>query len=641
MVGAKTIRFSLAPAAFSTPGSFEVSVHRDDIHVSSQDVIGLGQAVYFLQRQMEQREGPFLLQGSVHRTARVNPCFVYSYFALYGDPLMEEGIDPFPNGFLRRMARVGVKGVWLQAILRNLAPSSQFPEFGAGWETRLRTLRGLVERAGRQGLKVFLYINEPRAMPAAFFARHPQPDIKGAYNHGDADHFAMCTSTPTVRAWVANALAHVFSHVPGLGGVFCITASENLTNCYSYGQSHLCPRCSQREGAEVVAELIATIRDGVRRGNDQAAVIAWDWGWGPDWVPNFPDAAGVIRRLPKDVILLSVSEWAKPLTRGGYSTQVGEYSISAVGPGPRATRNWEVAAQRGLSTMAKVQWGNTWEMSAVPYIPVPNLVVEHCQNLLQAGVQGLMVSWTLGGYPSPNFEAAEAYYFSPMPEGGEALLQVAERRYGREAAGGVRAAWDALSQAFQEFPMEGGNVVYHVPTQHGPANPLRLHPTGYQAGMVLFPYDNYKAWVGDYPVEIAEGQFEKMATLWEGGLDKFRQALTKVPKNKLAAAQKDLGIAETCGLHFRSVANQMRFYRLREDWLSAGPGKRAAVAARMKKIAEGEIELAKRQYFLARQDSTIAYEASNHYYYRPLDLVEKVINCQHAISLLEESVAKS
>jgi hypothetical protein len=61
----------------------------------------------------------------------------------------------------------------------------------------------------------------------------------------------------------------------------------------------------------------------------------------------------------------------------------------------------------------------------------------------------------------------------------------------------------------------------------------------------------------------------------------------------------------------------------------------------MKKIAEWEIELAKRQYFLARQDSTIAYEASNHYYYRPLDLVEKVINCRHAISLLEESAAKS
>ena len=33
---------------------------------------------------------------------------------------------------------------------------------------------------------------------------------------------------------------------------------------------------------------------------------------------------------------MSVSEWDKPIERGGIKTKVGEYSISAVGPGPRA-----------------------------------------------------------------------------------------------------------------------------------------------------------------------------------------------------------------------------------------------------------------------------------------------------------------
>jgi len=31
------------------------------------------------------------------------------------------------------------------------------------------------------------------------------------------------------------------------------------------------------------------------------------------------------------------------------------------------------------------------------------------------------------------------------------------------------------------------------------------------------------------------------------------------------------------------------------------------------------------------RSSVIAYEASNHYYYTPLDLVEKVLNCRHVI----------
>ena len=50
---------------------------------------------------------------------------------------MEADIDPFPDGFLEKLARVGVNGVWLQAVLRTLAPSKIFPEFGEGWETRL------------------------------------------------------------------------------------------------------------------------------------------------------------------------------------------------------------------------------------------------------------------------------------------------------------------------------------------------------------------------------------------------------------------------------------------------------------------------------------------------------------------------
>ena len=113
--------------------------------------------------------------------------------------------------------------------------------------------------------------------------------------------------------------------------------------------------------------------------------------------------------------LLSVSEWDKPIDRGGHPTTVGEYSISVVGPGERALGNWGMARDRGLPTFAKVQWSCTWEISAVPYIPVPNLILEHCENLLKSGIKGLMASWTEGGYPSPNFDVAKECYFSPHP----------------------------------------------------------------------------------------------------------------------------------------------------------------------------------------------------------------------------------
>ena len=101
---------------------------------------------------------------------------------------------------------------------------------------------------------------------------------------------------------------------------------------------------------------------------------------------------------------MSVSEWSKPIERGGVASSVGEYSLSAVGPGPRAQRNWEMARRAGLKTVAKVQVNATWEMAIVPSIPVLDLVARHATNLSQQNVNGVMLSWSLGGYPSENLK---------------------------------------------------------------------------------------------------------------------------------------------------------------------------------------------------------------------------------------------
>ena len=624
----KLFRIGIDSSISHTSGSFELTVNKNEVRVLGHDVQGVREALSYIQDKMEERGGPYLPYGTIRRDARLDPRYVYSYFALYGDPLMDENVDPFPDGLLEKLGRAGINGVWLQAVLRNLAPSKTFPEFGVGSATRLRNLRKLVGRAASHGVRIYLYLNEPRSMPAEFFRRHPE--VRGTHDPGDNRFFTLCTSTPAVREWLSESLAHVFAGVPGLGGIFCITASENLTNCFSHGHPEFCPRCSKLDGSDVIAQLIRTFRDGVRRESASADVIAWDWGWGKNWVRNAADPAKTIPQLPKDVALLSVSEWAKPINRGGHPAKVGEYSISVVGPGPRALRNWDYARQSGVKRMAKVQWSCTWEISAVPYIPVPDLIAQHCENLVKAGIGGLMASWTVGGYPSPNFEVAKRYYFDPLPSSrDEVLRDVALRRYGSRAAPQVLDAWKAFSEAFVQYPMEGGNVVYHVPTQHGPANLLRLHPTGYKAAMMLFPYDDYTHWVGTYPVEIAVAQFQKMAAMWRKGLEIFHAALAQVPREKIAAAWMDFGIAETCYLHFQSVANQMRFYRLREKWMIAGRAGRREPGRQMVEIADDEIRLSVRQYGNARRNSTIGYEASNHYYYRPLDLVEKVLNCRH------------
>ena len=67
------------------------------------------------------------------------------------------------------------------------------------------------------------------------------------------------------------------------------------------------------------------------------------------------------------------------------------------------------------------------------------------------------------------------------------------------------------------------------------------------------------------------------------------------------------------------------------DALLAKPDE--AVQARLREqltpLLESEIDLARRLYDLSVADSRLGYEASNHYFYVPLDLVEKVVNCAY------------
>jgi hypothetical protein len=76
----------------------------------------------------------------------------------------------------------------------------------------------------------------------------------------------------------------------------------------------------------------------------------------------------------------------------------------------------------------------------------------------------------------------------------------------------------------------------------------------------------------------------------------------------------------------------VEFYMLRDKLEQAGASGRAQILKRMRAIAALEIELARRLFLLARRNSTIGFEASNHYYYTPLDLVEKVLNCRDIIA---------
>jgi len=160
---------------------------------------------------------------------------------------------------------------------------------------------------------------------------------------------------------------------------------------------------------------------------------------------------------------MSVSEWSLPLKRGGVAGQVENirFPPSARASGPA---HWALAKQHGLKTMAKVQANCTWELSAVPYLPAMNLVGRHLNNLTRAGVDGMMLSWSLGGYPSPNLQLVRQFSRRPVPALNDALAQVARDRFGAGSADNVLRAWATFSVAFSEFPYDA-SVIYCGPCQ--------------------------------------------------------------------------------------------------------------------------------------------------------------------------------
>jgi hypothetical protein len=562
-------------------------------------------------------------------TSAFSPRYCYSYFALYGDPLLDPNLDPYPDGYLARLATSGVDGVWLQAVLTRLAPFPWDARQSEHFETRLKNLRVLVERARRHGVGVYLYLNEPRACPVNFFATRPK--LKGIV---EGDFAALCTSVPEVREYLTSAVESICRAVPGLAGFFTITGSENLTHCWSHGQGKACPRCGQRPPAEVISEVNATFFEGIRRAGTGQKLIVWDWGWHDDWTEN------IIAQLPREVSFMSVSEWGMPIKRGGVETSIGEYSISTIGPGDRARRRWEQSRSRGMRTLAKVQCGNTWELSAVPYIPAVANVAQHAANLRSLGVNGLMLGWTLGGYPSPNLEVVAEIGSAPTDGAAadlkNAMLRVAERRFGNTLAQQVVRAWQEYSEAFSQFPFHG-SLVYSAPMQVGPANPLWGEPTGYHASMVGFPYDDLDAWRAVYPPEVFVGQFEKVAIGFEhahatlaAAYDTSRSQLTAEQRT---TALQELSVGEAAAIHFRSTANQARFILARRRLEDAkSPAEAQSACAELEGRLRAEMGLARRLHAIQSRDSRIGFEASNQYYYVPVDLAEKVINCHDLLT---------
>lgn len=520
---------------------------------------------------------------------KIETRMIYAFSSLYQNAFEVDSSTYCPDEMLEAYSKLGINGLWTQGVLSMLTEFPFDPEVSKGYEERLKKVRDFAKRLKKYGMKLYLYINEPRYMPKKFFENREH--IKG---HEQEDgQVCLCTSTKPVRDYLENGIRAICKAVPEIGGFFAIIRNENLTNCYSrssiWGIECNCPRCKERSVGEVLGEVVKCICDGAHSVDPQIKVFAWSWSWDAQ-------AEEIIKSLPKDAILLSQSELDIPFKIGGIKGNIEDYSMSILGPGERAKNEWKIAKECGLETAAKVQINTTWEASTVPALPVQPSVDKHIKDLSDLGIKHLLLSWTLGGYPSRNIATAAKYFYENCEiesESPEILL-----------------ANKQFATAFSEFPFNV-HVLYKGPQNAGPSNLLFEKPTGYTATMTCFPYDDVESWRAIYPLEVYENQLKKLCEGWQKGLD----ILKGVDENETVI------MANATYCLFSSSLNQVKFIRARDskDYKS------------MVKFAESELDIASKMLDLMNKNSSIGFEAANHYYFCKSQLAEKMVNCKYII----------
>lgn len=520
---------------------------------------------------------------------------VYSYSMLYGDTFLE-GDEIVPDEMLERLQAVGVNGLWMQGVLSKLSPYPFVEGLDEGYEQRRENLKKIIEKCAKYGIGVYLYFNEPRGVSEHQLTERTER-LKGRFFN---DTWSLCTTHKEVQDYLYGAVRSLAEAVPELAGIITITMSENMTNCHSR-TNNTCPYCSHLRHVDVVPEINNIIQRAVSDAGAKTRVLANLWSWTKPYEWSEEELLEGIERMDKRIEILSVSEMGGIII-DGERVEVKEYALSKIGPCEETKRSLSFAKKIGHKVMAKVQINSSWEFAVVPYVPVFELIIEHMQNLKELGVDGLMLSWTVGGYPTPSLDLVDRFF-----EGDFDYDTWLCEHFGDRATD-VKRAVTHFSRGFRYYPHTIGTL-YQGAQELGASNLLYREQTGYAATMVTYAYDDYNAWRGTYSVEDFLALLDSLLDEWKKGLD----IIDSLDGNE--AFRELRNFAEVVYVNIKSMAVQTRYNVARDE------GKQDEIPALL--CEEGS--LTRRLYALAAEDARIGYEASNHYYFTQNNFIEKII----------------
>jgi len=625
---------------------FRLEVNEKEARLYAGHVDGIRRGIFFIEDEMLSKKGPFLSLGVTHKKPaierRISRCFFSPIkrpgnHPGLGDELMDD-IDYYPDEYLNRLAHEGVNGLWLTVSSKDgnessvgfgdLVSTEITPNEGVNGERRLAKLKQIVDKCLRYGIRIYIKTMEPHVR---FTKDDPRlkkfPDIAGHYNRG---HYYLCASGSAGQQYLYQAVKKIFTAVPELGGMINISHGELYTTCLSAlpatrGGKITCPRCSKIPEWKILSNSLSAMKKGMEEVAPNAELISWLYMPQPqsqsfdspnelaDWVYTIPS------NTPPGVILQFNFESGVEKEVFGKKLIGGDYWISSPGPSERFVKVAKSAAEKSTPVSAKIQTGTSYEVSTVPYVPVPSLLYQKFNAMKSLGVSHTMLNWIVGASPGLMNKAAGLLSQNEYASEIDFLNHLASIYWKAEDVNHITKAWTLFSKSYQNYPLTN-LFQYYGPVNDGIAWPLLLVPQDailaptYQLGSrnTLKPWLPSGDRIGECFTELltldeVTELCRRMSEIWDEGLEILEKLEEKYIDDK--DRFQDIGVAKSLGIQIKSAYNILKFYSLREKMLREEGMGRAQMLTQLTDIILQEIASTQKMIKLCESDSRLGFHA--------------------------------
>ncbi|OQA85885.1 MAG: hypothetical protein BWY31_01652 [Lentisphaerae bacterium ADurb.Bin242] len=527
----------------------------------------------------------------------------------YDTDLMDEtctAVDVYTDEELSGIAKNGFNGIWVHAVPHHIVSALPFSELGKNAKTHQKKVNELIAHAAKYGIDVYFYLQMPRAVPLSeteFWENHPDC---GGTMYESKNARSLCVSVPRVREWIENVSREITETMPGLGGLFLITASEMPAHCYSHRQRkndpHFairCPRCGEREPAGIVTDIILAMHRGIRSKSSSFEFILWDWGW--DMWGYLPPYRKILDNLPSDFTLMTTFEIGGSLDLWKHPRMlINEYSLIFPGPSDKCVVMKGYADRRGMRSIAKLQIGTTHELATVVSLPLMDSVYKKAVRLNRMGFDGFVGCWNFGNFYSANTVGFTRFLTLKRTENEKNELASFASDYFPGCDGTkTTGAWAAFGKAMLSYPFSmpflynspaNYTLGYHEIYERGSLSGISCGPSHLDAvrgddlsRSVVCDTDNGLLPENMFPLDEVIEHLEHLAEHWDKAAELFAEA---VSGSNSEHAELELNNIRLIGTIWHSLVNTYKAYRLRLNWNAGSEKKLSALARKELRILE-------------------------------------------------------